>query len=112
MACNFGWDWGPDLATVGIWKPVSARVVVGRPAGEVRPLVSVSGDAGTVRVVIDLERAPGTDGDLPVAVTVGRRQSRGAVPGRRTPRPWCEVAVDAAGAVVAARATATSRLTT
>jgi beta-mannosidase len=22
MACNFGWDWGPDLPTVGIWRPV------------------------------------------------------------------------------------------
>jgi len=22
MACNFGWDWGPDLATAGIWKPI------------------------------------------------------------------------------------------
>lgn len=22
MACSFGWDWGPDLRTAGIWKPV------------------------------------------------------------------------------------------
>jgi beta-mannosidase len=22
MACNFGWDWGPDLPTAGIWRPV------------------------------------------------------------------------------------------
>lgn len=22
MACSFGWDWGPDLQTAGIWKPV------------------------------------------------------------------------------------------
>lgn len=21
-ACNFGWDWGPDLASAGIWKPI------------------------------------------------------------------------------------------
>jgi beta-mannosidase len=22
MACNYGWDWGPTLVTVGIWRPV------------------------------------------------------------------------------------------
>ena len=22
MACNYGWDWGPTLVTVGIWKPI------------------------------------------------------------------------------------------
>src|SRR5262245_52970298 len=22
MACSFGWDWGPDLRTAGLWKPV------------------------------------------------------------------------------------------
>ena len=39
MACSFGWDWGPDLQTAGIWKPVTARALahgtdrVGPPAG-------------------------------------------------------------------------------
>src|SRR6185503_4063339 len=22
MACNFGWDWGPQLTTSGLWRPV------------------------------------------------------------------------------------------
>jgi beta-mannosidase len=22
MACNYGWDWGPTLVTVGIWRPI------------------------------------------------------------------------------------------
>lgn len=22
MACSFGWDWGPDFQTAGLWKPV------------------------------------------------------------------------------------------
>lgn len=22
MACSFGWDWGPDLRTAGLWRPV------------------------------------------------------------------------------------------
>ena len=21
MACSFGWDWGPDLQTAGLWRP-------------------------------------------------------------------------------------------
>ena len=48
MACNFGWDWGPDLATAGIWRPVSLeRWRVARIAG-VRPLVHIdlAGPAG------------------------------------------------------------------
>ncbi|GAA1039926.1 glycoside hydrolase family 2 protein [Virgisporangium ochraceum] len=37
MACNFGWDWGPTLATAGIWGPIGletwsvARLVAVRP---------------------------------------------------------------------------------
>ena len=26
MACSFGWDWGPDLRTAGLWKPVGWSV--------------------------------------------------------------------------------------
>jgi beta-mannosidase len=25
MACSFGWDWGPDLQTAGLWKPVRVQ---------------------------------------------------------------------------------------
>ncbi len=41
MACNFGWDWGPDLPTAGIWRPIGLdRWRVARIAS-VRPLVDV-----------------------------------------------------------------------
>lgn len=41
MACNYGWDWGPDLPTVGIWRPIHLeRWTVARLAS-VRPLVDV-----------------------------------------------------------------------
>ena len=28
MACNFGWDWGPDTATAGIWRTAIHRSAV------------------------------------------------------------------------------------
>ena len=47
MACSFGWDWGPDLQTAGLWQPVTVeRWRVARIAA-VRPLVSVAGDHST-----------------------------------------------------------------
>src|SRR5690606_13539665 len=57
MACSFGWDWGPDLQTAGIWKGVRierwrvARLV------SVRPLVTVDDGVGTVTVHVEVERA-------------------------------------------------------
>ena len=47
MACSFGWDWGPDLRTAGLWKPVRLeRWSVARLA-RVMPLVTLD-TAGTV----------------------------------------------------------------
>jgi beta-mannosidase len=80
MACNFGWDWGPDLATVGIWKPVSLERWSRARLATVRPLVAMSGGDGLVRVHVDVERAPGTDGDLPVSVTVRDVVAAGRIP--------------------------------
>jgi beta-mannosidase len=79
MACNFGWDWGPDLATVGIWKAVSLESWSGTRLAGVRPLATVTGDTGTVRVHVDVERAPGTDHDVPVLVTVGNVEAAGRI---------------------------------
>jgi beta-mannosidase len=58
MACSFGWDWGPDLRTAGIWKPVRLeRWRVARLA-RVRPLVTVGPDGtGRVELRVDLERS-------------------------------------------------------
>jgi beta-mannosidase len=93
MACNFGWDWGPDLATVGIWKPVSIQSWSGARLASVRPLASVSGTAGSVRVVVDVERAPGIDGSIPVSVTVGDVGAAGRIPAGAT-STVVEVAVE------------------
>ena len=73
MACSFGWDWGPDLRTAGIWKPVRLeRWSTARLAG-VRPLVGVDADGtGTVEVLVDLARIGGAELTLTAAVA-GRR---------------------------------------
>jgi beta-mannosidase len=74
MACSFGWDWGPDLQTAGIWKPVRLeRWRVARLA-QVRPLATLDADGSTgrLRVHVEIERS-GLESarDLPIRVTVG-----------------------------------------
>ncbi|WP_282947984.1 glycoside hydrolase family 2 protein [Cellulomonas endometrii] len=58
MACSFGWDWGPDLRTAGLWKPVRVeRWSVARLA-RVRPQVGLGPDGtGRVAVHVDVERS-------------------------------------------------------
>ncbi|CAM3311872.1 glycoside hydrolase family 2 protein [Kibdelosporangium persicum] len=75
MACGFGWDWGPDLQTAGIWKPVRLeRWRVARLAG-VRPLVTVQPDGtGHVTVHVDLEWADAADDVALVAIVDGRTE--------------------------------------
>ena len=57
MACSFGWDWGPDFRTAGLWKPVLVeRWRVARLA-QVRPIVTLdAAGTGRVELRIDLER--------------------------------------------------------
>lgn len=65
MACSFGWDWGPDLQTAGLWKPV--RVERWRVARLARttPLATVV--PGHVDLADDEVLTPG------VADAAGRR---------------------------------------
>ena len=73
MACSFGWDWGPDLQTAGIWKPVRLeRWRVARLA-EVRPLATLDpdGQTGRLRVHAGVERSGlAAAGELGVRVTI------------------------------------------
>lgn len=67
-ACDFGWDWGPDFASSGIWRPAIVETwSVGRLAA-VRPVVRLAGDDGEVDVHVDLERT--TSRPLRVVATV------------------------------------------
>ena len=59
MACNFGWDWGPDVATVGLWRPVTLHSWSTARLATVRPIATVTssdtGDRGTVSVHVDID---------------------------------------------------------
>ena len=73
MACSFGWDWGPDLQTAGIWRP--ARVERWRVArlAQVRPLATLDpdGTTGRLRVHVEVERSGiGDAGNLVLRATV------------------------------------------
>ncbi len=58
MACSFGWDWGITLVGAGIWRPVWLETwSVARISG-LRALADVDGDTGTLRLLLDVERAP------------------------------------------------------
>jgi beta-mannosidase len=43
MASNFGWDWGPDVAGVGIWRPIRIESWSGVRIASVRPLAGADG---------------------------------------------------------------------
>jgi len=80
MACSFGWDWGPDLQTAGIWKPVRLERWRTARLASVRPVVTIDG-AATVAVHVDVERSGLQDAAaLPVTVSVGDQHVRGEVP--------------------------------
>ncbi|WP_157489660.1 glycoside hydrolase family 2 protein [Frigoribacterium sp. Leaf44] len=71
MACSFGWDWGLDTATSGIWKPVTLESWSSVRLAAVRPVVTVDGARGVVDVHVDLERAGADAGPVTVRATVG-----------------------------------------
>lgn len=76
MACSFGWDWGPDLQTAGIWRPVRLERWRTARLAQVRPLVTVDADGtGRVAVHADVQRAH-PEGDL-VLVARAAGQERG-----------------------------------
>ena len=77
MAANYGWDWGPDVAGVGIWKPLRLESWSDVRIAAVRPLASVDGTRGLLDVHVDLEweQPAGTT----LAVLVGDRVVDAAV---------------------------------
>jgi beta-mannosidase len=54
-AFSYGWDWGPDLAGVGIWKPIRLESWSAVRLAGVRPLATLDGTNGVLEVHVDLE---------------------------------------------------------
>ncbi|MFC9689144.1 glycoside hydrolase family 2 protein [Kribbella sp. NPDC056951] len=101
MACSFGWDWGPDLRTAGIWKGVRVERWHTARIAQVRPLVSVDLGPdetlaprqpvapGRVETYIELERSGAAETTLLVVaeVVAAGRSHRGTAmvgPGETT----------------------------
>ncbi|PUB20817.1 beta-mannosidase [Promicromonospora sp. AC04] len=70
-ACNFGWDWGIDAATVGIWRPVRLESWHTARLASVRPLATAdlaggttadggAASTGRLAVHLDIERHAAT----------------------------------------------------
>ncbi|PTL72983.1 beta-mannosidase [Rathayibacter caricis DSM 15933] len=66
-ASNFGWDWGIDVATSGIWRPIGLESWSGVRIAAVRPLVDVDGTDGVLSAHVDLEWAGASSAEVSVA---------------------------------------------
>ncbi|MDG4767302.1 glycoside hydrolase family 2 protein [Solwaraspora sp. WMMD406] len=83
MACNFGWDWGPNLVTAGIWQDIGLHSWTTARLSTVRPLVTVThhptGCAeATVEVRVEVDRD--TDEDLTLVAAVAGTRAEAVVP--------------------------------
>jgi beta-mannosidase len=55
MACSWGWDWGPQLTTAGIWRPVTLEAWTVARLSDVRTRTSIDDhDAGVLLVDADV----------------------------------------------------------
>ncbi|ROP64154.1 glycoside hydrolase family 2 protein [Curtobacterium sp. PhB115] len=122
-ASNFGWDWGIDVATSGIWKSIGIESWSGARIAAVRPLVDVDGTTGVLTAHVDVEFAGSSGafsqaiGSAPVAsaggdagaglearITLAPHHPSAAHPGSDTEPPVRPVDTAAtAGRVVGAR---------
>ncbi|MFB7889243.1 glycoside hydrolase family 2 protein [Cellulosimicrobium cellulans] len=88
MACSFGWDWGPDTATSGIWRPVRLESWSVARLAQVRVHATVAGEpdestaptAGQVRVVVEVERSGTGRGPAPLTLAASVAGVRVQVP--------------------------------
>ncbi|MFM9921026.1 glycoside hydrolase family 2 protein [Lacisediminihabitans sp. H27-G8] len=70
MACSFGWDWGIDTATSGIWRPVTIESFSVARIKSVRPVATVGDTGAGGMVVVHVELARPGDADLALVATI------------------------------------------
>jgi beta-mannosidase len=79
MACSYGWDWGIDTATSGIWKPVSLESWSSSRITDLVVLPDHDGIDGTVTVRATIDRE--TDEQALLRVTVAGNSAEVIVDG-------------------------------
>lgn len=89
MACSFGWDWGIDTATCGLWKPVAIESWSTARLATVRPEVTVdvpegaragSRADGVVDVHVTVDREPSFTGAIEAVARVGEVETTVTIP--------------------------------
>ncbi|OJX98163.1 MAG: beta-mannosidase [Micrococcales bacterium 73-15] len=71
MASSFGWDWGIDVASSGIWRSIGIESWSSARIDSVRPLVEVIGGTGVLHAHVTLTQQ-GVPRPRPVTVAVSR----------------------------------------
>ncbi|MEJ3404484.1 glycoside hydrolase family 2 protein [Rathayibacter sp. YIM 133350] len=69
MACSFGWDWGIDTSSSGLWRPAAIQEWSTARLASVRPVARVQGSAGMLEVHVDVARAPRASASTPLTVS-------------------------------------------
>lgn len=82
-ASNFGWDWGIDVSSSGIWKSIGIESWSGVRIAGVRPLVEVTQGAGVLNAHVELEWA-GDTAERELAVSVNGVTATAVVRPRQT----------------------------
>ncbi len=77
MACSFGWDWGLDTATSGIWRPVRLEAWSTARIAELVVTPTVDGTEGRVSIRVAVEST--TDSPLTLRATLGGTDAEGPV---------------------------------
>jgi len=61
-AYHFGWDWGPEIVTAGIWRSIAVESWSAARIAVLRPLTSyAAGTGGVLDVRVEVETAGGAD---------------------------------------------------
>lgn len=68
--CQFGWDWGPQLPPIGIWKAIRLEGVSGARLADVHVRQCHVGDQVQVEVKAEVETFGAAAGTLRLAVTI------------------------------------------
>jgi beta-mannosidase len=75
-ASSFGWDWGPDLPSSGIWRPIALEAWRTARIASVRPLAGVAADgSGILDLEVEVEVAGAAGVELSVSARVAGRST-------------------------------------